>query len=338
MTDRVLVTGASGFIGYHLVGALLEQGDEVNCLVRQTSQISDLEKLKLSIFYGDVTQSETLRPPLEGVRIVYHLAAMTKSFSPGPFHTVNEQGTRNLVEACAEQETPPVVVVLSSIAAAGPSSEEHPHTEANIPAPVSNYGRSKLAGERAAQEQADVVPVTIVRSPIVFGEKDIDAFKIYQMANQGFYTTFYSKDFRASMIHAADLSGFLIIAAKSGERLPSDRDSSYGKGLYYISYGRHPTFAEFGQLVGEALDRKRVIILPLPGIAAWIGGAFSELTARIRRTLPSIINLDKVREAAAGSWTCSPDKARRQLGFVPSGTLEERLKQTATWYRDQGWL
>lgn len=340
MTDRALVTGATGFIGYHLVHALLEEGAQVTCLIRPTSVRTTLETMNVSFVQGDVTLKETLQEPVSKADVVYHLAGTTSGFHARDYLNVNEMGTANIARACAQCTSPPTLIVVSSIAAAGPSPSRQLLSEEDPPSPVSIYGRSKLAGEQAARAWAREIPITIIRPPIVFGEYDRDVLKMFAIVSHGWHLVPGIKDRYYSFIHAGDLSRGLILATHHGERLTSHEDlekKSFGKGIYFLSADEHQSYANFGGMLAQALGRKRISIIRIPIPVTWLVALVSEITVRLRGR-PSIINLDKVREAAAGSWICSAEKARNQLGFELKATLEERLSQTAKWYRGQGWL
>jgi nucleoside-diphosphate-sugar epimerase len=98
-----------------------------------------------------------------------------------------------------------------------------------------------------------------------------------------------------------------------------------------------PTYADLGPLLAQGLDRERVRVVRVPEFLTWAIAAYFEIAARIQGT-PSILNFDKARENSAGSWTCSPEKAARQLGFRPAKSLRERFRETGQWYLEHGWL
>jgi len=280
---------------------------------------------------GDIGEPDTLGP-LADVDVVFHLASLLKMPWKRTFHTVNADGTRNVATACAASasSSPTTLVVVSSLAAAGPSPM-HPRTEADGAQPVSIYGRVKLEAEAAAIEFAGYVPTTIVRPPMVFGEGDTSVLKAYRGAARGWHAVPGFRDRRVSFVHAADLADALIAAAQRGERVAG----GVGTGVYYVADDHQPTYGDFGRLIGRALDR-RVRLFRLPRPVFWCAAAISEAIARLRDR-PSLLNLDKYREAMAGSWLCDSGKAREQLGFDPQPP-EVRLRQTADWYREQGWL
>ena len=143
-----------------------------------------------------------------------------------------------------------------------------------------------------------------------------------------------------NLIHARDLADLLVLAAEKGERVQPDERAAEptGLGLYYAADKERLTLGEVVGNVAQAITQNRIRIFSLPIGFAWIMAGASEAWARIRGQSPGIVNLDKVRSFAAGSFTCSPDKSAHQLGFSPSHSLSERLSQTLAWYQEQGWL
>jgi nucleoside-diphosphate-sugar epimerase len=348
---KVLVTGASGFIGSHLVEALVARGDEVTCLVRKTSQVDRLRPLQARLIHGDVTDPDSLPKSVAGNRLVYHLAGCNRAFRPGQFYRVNQQGGHNVAEACAKQTTPPVVVWVSSLAAAGPAlpSEGDPRSpsdwvarlrsEADPPVQVSHYGRSKRAGEQAAEQFADRLPITIVRPPVVFGEADRQSLAMFRpVARLGVHVVPGLGRHRFSLIHVADLVNLLILAAERGTRLkPAGKNEASCQGYYFAACPEHPTYAQLGRMIGTALGRRRVVVLFTPPMVPWLVAAAAEAISRAYGR-PFSFNFDKAREARAGSWLCSSQRAIDDLGFSVAAPLADRLRQTAQWYRENGWL
>lgn len=337
---NVLVTGASGFIGNHLVGRLLDRGEPVRAFVRDALRGEEFKNRGAEVVAGDVSDRDALGRAVSGTSVVYHLAGITKAFSARQYYDVNWRGVANMVRVCAKQETPPILVVVSSLAAVGPANNGRPHEEEDEPCPISLYGRSKRAGEKVAERFASDVPITIVRPPIVFGEGDKGCFEMFKtVARSGVHPVpgYYPRNY--SIIHADDLVEALILASEHGQRLPGHGEETRrdGTGYYFAACDEHPTYYRLGSLIGAALGRRHTLTIPFPTPVVRAVGAFGELTGRLRGQ-QSVMNWDKAREATAGSWICSAQKAKQELGFTLPCSLDDRLRQTAQWYRSVGWL
>ncbi len=331
----VFLTGATGFIGGHVAEELLRRGCEVRCLIRPGSAAS--------LGGGVVTVPGRLEDPasyrhsLAGCDAVFHLAGLVAAPSRACLLRANGLATARLADACAGLPAPPRFIHVSSLAAAGPPPSGRDRRDESDPdVPVSDYGRSKRAGELALERRADRLPVTIVRPGIVYGRRDpkiAAVFRAIQRMGVHFVVGFRTP--RLSLIHVDDLVDLLVRAATDGETLGGDGAAS-GRGSYLACDDReHPTSWQFGQHVAAALGR-RVFVWPL---WRWVGrtvGGVCEAAARLTGE-PTLLSLDKVREATVWSWACSAAKARRQLAFAPALPLDARLKETADWFRDQGW-
>ncbi|WP_047814166.1 NAD-dependent epimerase/dehydratase family protein [Rhodopirellula islandica] len=332
---HAFVTGASGFIGGHLVRQLRDAGDEVTCLVRPTSDTSQLDEMKPRYVMGDITAPESFSRYLADVDVVYHLAGATKSLRKRDLHRINVEGVRMVAHACAHQRSPPTLVHVSSLAAVGPTTCSCPRIESDEPQPVSNYGRSKLAGEVEVAEFAGDVPITIIRPPIVLGEADRDGLTMFDsIARWNLHLVPGFSEERFSVVHGDDLAAALILASRQGRRLDPEHPSV---GRYFVAADESPTYAELGQMVGQALGRDHVRVLHNPKSAVWAIAAINEFASQVRRRA-HILGLDKAREATAGSWICSGRSFEQDTGFRPGCDLQARLDQTARWYIEQGWL
>lgn len=334
----VLITGASGFIGRHLVRAVRMRGDEAVCLVRPCSDRRVLDTLDVRYAPGDITDAASLRSAVGGVDTVIHAAAMLKAPWRPQFVTANVGGTAALAAACAARLSPPALIVVSSLAAAGPSPDELPRDESMPPAPISIYGRVKLDAERAAAAVAAQLPVSLVRPPMVFGEGDRTSLMLFRNVRAGWHPLPGRRDHALSLIHAADLAELLCRVADAGERLPAHGDSADapGRGLYYACADETPTLSGLGVAIAAAMELPPPRTLRVPGALLRLAAVAGELRGRLTDT-PQLLSLDKARELRAGPWLCSAAKAKATLGFVPA-PLASRLRQTVADQRRRGWL
>ncbi len=330
MADDVvaLVTGATGFIGSALVEKLLEHGYRVKCLIRKTSNRRWLENLSVEYVDGDIFSGEVLLSALSDVTHVFHLAGLTKARHREEYFRANGEGTAHLLQLTAKAAVKlRRFVYVSSQAAAGPSLTGAPVTEADSPHPVSIYGESKLAGERACLELGSKVPWSIVRPPAVYGPRERDIFTYFQQVNYGIRLQLGADQRWASIVYVDDLVRGIITVAQDSR--------SIGE-TYFIANATPCEWATLGEVIGKALHRKTVRII-LPTWITPVLATVSEGMAALRRK-PALLSFDKMRELKQLHWICSAEKIHTQLGFQCKVSLEEGMARTATWYREHGWL
>ncbi len=230
----VLVTGASGFIGGHLVRRLTALGCRVSCPVRAPARVDDLRLAGVQLIACDIADRAAVARAIasSNARFVFHLAGLVRAMDPGDFMRVNAGAVDAVAEACTAQPDRPVLVLVSSLAAAGPSGGS-PIVECDPPAPVSYYGRSKFAGEQVAMRYADALPITVVRPCIVFGAGDRGLYEVFRpIARSGTHVVVGSGDRRVSLVAVADLVECLLLAAEEGERLVPGVP---GHGIYFAA-------------------------------------------------------------------------------------------------------
>lgn len=322
-----LVTGATGFIGRYLVRELHNQGHQVRCLVRKTSDLSVLEDLPVDLTYGELSDPSSLDHAVHGVERIFHLAGLIRALRPGDYKSVNASGTQRLLDACLR--TNPKVgrfVLVSSLAAAGPSPNGRPRTESDAEQPVSDYGRSKRAGELAALAYADRIPITIVRPPVVYGPGDRVTLPIFRVANLGLCPTL-GADARLSLVHPADLARGLIAAA--------EHPAAVGR-TYFMSGDETATIGEITGMIAAALSRRAVRVrVPYP--VTWSAACFFEVCSAVLRR-PVWFDRHRARDMYQTAWCCDASLARRELGYAPQVGLAAGFRETALWYKQRGWL
>lgn len=319
---KALVTGATGFIGSHLVEELLRRGYSVTCLARKTSNLRWIEGLDISLVYGDCAEKESLLDTVADFDYVFHLAGLTKARVKEDFFCVNAKGTENLVQALVEKNfNIKRFVYLSSLTATGPSKNGTPVDENIETEPVSSYGKSKLEGERIVLKYKDFLPITIIRPPAVYGPRDRDFYVFFKMLKKGFFP-YWGKCYY-SLLYVDDLVRGMILSAETKE--------AEGR-TYFLSDSVYSN-EEIAKVISSALGAKAIRLR----IPKSIMPLFATIGERLNRQ-SSIINKDKIKELNYSHWTCDSSKAKRELGFVPKVGIKEGIKWTADWYRIHRWL
>lgn len=332
---RILITGATGFVGSHLVEAYLKPSGKggpdlgppvVRVLTRPTSDLRYLSGLAVEKVVGDLTETGTIDSAVHDVDTILHLAALTRAPSEAAFLQANADGTRLLLEAAARAGTCSRFVYVSSLAAAGPSLDGKPATADDPARPVTAYGRSKLAGEVACRAFRRDIEIVVLRPPAVYGPRDADLFTFFKLANWGVLPVPTGPVRPLQMVHVADLVRAIQLAG-GPEANP---------GLFHIAEAESYSWAEVLMLMAQAVG-KRGRRLPVPQsllrVAGTLNGAVGRMVGR-----PQIFDRDKVRELLAPGWLCETTAASRELGFSAEIPLSEGLKQTAVWYKEEGWL
>lgn len=320
---KALVTGATGFIGSHLVDELIKRGYQVTCLVRTTSSLKWIEGLDVELAYGDCGDEGSLASISGEFDYVFHLAGLTKAKREEDFLCANARGTENLLKTLVTR-TRGVrrFVYLSSLAAVGPSPDGIALDETAPPRPVSGYGRSKLEGEIITLRYQDKIPVTIIRPPAVYGPRDKDFYLFFKMVKRGFYP-YWGKCYY-SLLYVDDLIRGLLQAAKQG---------GAADGVYFLTDGQIYSNDDIVNEISQALN-SRAVRVPVPRTLLPV---IAGLGARLGNGL-SIINADKMREARHAHWVCDSRRAASELGYVPKVMIKEGIKWTADWYRIHQWL
>ncbi|QEG40482.1 NAD-dependent epimerase/dehydratase family protein [Roseimaritima ulvae] len=331
--NNAIVTGATGFIGTRLCEQLLAAGWRVSATVRKSSKVERLEELGVGLVPCDLASDGLPAETLRDTTAVFHLAGLTTSANLARLRAVNAAGTRRLAESIRDSGQSPTVVHVSSIAASGPAAKGQVRTADDEPHPISNYGRSKLEGEQAMAAIADEMPISIVRPSVVFGPGDREGFRIVKpIARSGMHFTPGWRTPPLSVIYVDDLAAILIAAADSGKRITKRfAEQPVGEGIYIAALDRHPSYDDWGRMIGQTLDKKtRVMRIPprAAKVVGWCAGAMGS----------GSLHLDKIREAQVPSWAYYDNRLQTELGFTPSAPLEDQLAKTVQWYREQGWL
>lgn len=325
---QVLVTGANGFIGSHLVPELLRRGHAVRALVRPTSNLTALRGLPITLYLGDLREPDTLRAPVEGVEIVYHLGAALLVPDRETFDAVNTQGTLNLLRAVEAHAGPDFrrFLYVSSQAAAGPAEDATPKKEADPQTPVSWYGRSKQAAEAAVLSYADRLPVTIVRPSAVYGEREQDISQTFSAIAARLHPTLGLQSRYAVMVYVGDLVQGFIAAAESPNTLGQ---------TYFLNHPEVLTTTQVVKTTAQAMGKPRGLTLPSPLWVLKLAAPLAELAAyHFFRARPPTTR-DKVRELGHRFWVADPGKAKRDFGWEAAHNLLDGMRITTRYFFDE---
>jgi nucleoside-diphosphate-sugar epimerase len=323
MLSTALVTGATGFIGSHLVGALVEQNWKVTCLVRPKSRTGYLENIPVNILRGAVEDRNFLAEAVKGQDYIFHLAARIRSARREVYERANFLFTQNLVQACLRQN-PGIkrFVYVSSIAAAGPSLPGEIQDETRTPAPTSAYGRTKLKGEKAVTEIWDRMDATIIRPPNVYGPRQQEVELLIKLIQKRFVPLLKHDQKTTSLIFIDDLIKGICQAAQSPSAI---------RQIYYLTDERGYSWKEViltikKQILGTSL------FIPihenLIDAAAWFTDVLKSMNL-----VRSYFGHRAWKAMVQTSWLFSSNKASRDFGFKAGYSLDRGIKKTVAYYK-----
>lgn len=330
MKPSILITGASGFIGSHLVDEAVKAGYDVWAGIRRSSSTIFLHPEAHPV-YLDFSSVEKLTSSLKiasvGWDYVIHNAGITFAKRPEEFERVNANYTGHLLEALSSMSAPKKFVLIGSLAAYGPGDPDtmSPLRVGDVQRPVSRYGRSKLNAELAVKEQKHI-PYLVINPTAVYGPRDRDFLEFVNLIHGGWELYLGSHEQKISMIYGPELAEVVVSLL---------RTEAVNQCLM-VSDGGVYSKEQLGRIVREVLGRKtRVIRLPL-GLIRY-GILAVESVYRLLGTLP-FLNSEKLNEISQANWLCDSDPVWKLLGRRPRVDLNTGMRNTIQWYRDNGWL
>jgi dihydroflavonol-4-reductase len=322
------VTGANGFVGSHLVRALIGHGHTVRALVRPNADRSRVHDLPLEWVTGDLDDHAALEQGCQGAQWIIHVAGRTKAPDFESYRHANATGTANVL-AAALKAGPQLerFVYVSSLAVGGPSTNGHPRQETDPEAPITPYGQSKLEGEKLVRDHADRLPITVIRPPAVYGPGDTMTLPLFQAVKWHLKPIFGSQPARVTMVHINDLVDGLYLAAAAKEAVGE---------VFYIAETTEYDLSEVWNIIQAALDTWAVRV-PIPRPALISLATVCEWAGKVGGFTPKL-NRAKARDLLQKDWTCSSAKAARLLGYESRVPFARGARQTIEWYRAMGWL
>lgn len=350
MNSKLLVTGASGFIGSFIVEEALNRGFEVWAGVRGTSSRKYLQDERIHFVQLDMQNPTKLNEQLlaykaemggRGWDFIVHAAGATKCLHREDFFRTNTEGTQNLIDALHHTDMiPKRFVFLSSLSIYGAirekpvrkPSEDNPWVYSPIlltdePKPNTAYGESKLAAEKYLKEQKDF-PYTILRPTGVYGPRERDYFLMAQSIKQ-------HTDIAAGLT-PQEITFVYVLDVVQAIFKSMEAPKAEGK-AYFLSDGKIYNSRSYSDLVQKYLGNPWVLHLKLPlfvlRTVCWISGKISRLTGKM-----NALNDDKYNILSQRNWQCEIEPALADFGYAPEWSLEQGVKASINWYKKEGWL
>lgn len=327
---KVLVTGATGFIGSHIADKMKEKGADIVCLIRKTSNLQWVENKGYELVEGSLSDKESLKYIVKDIDIIFHSAGLTAARNMDDFIKGNVTGTKNLFEAAASNASNlKRFVHISSQAAVGPSkSLEEMSTEDKPHEPLTSYGKSKRMAEDYLNQNVDKLPITIVRPPAVYGPRDVATLPMFKAAKKGIGTLIGFDDKYVSIISSMDLTRGIVEAGLS--------DNTIGE-TYFIASESYYSWNEITDIMSKAAGRNKVLKIKIPHPIVKVMGNINGMIGKITGK-PPVFDSEKSIDFIQKYWTCSIEKAKKDFGYEQKYSLEEGMKITFDWYKSNGWL
>ena len=328
---KILITGASGFIGSFIVEEALKRGFETWAAVRKSSSREWLKDERIHFIELNLSSKAQLVEQLRGMDFDYvvHAAGVTKCLNKADFHRINTEGTKNLAEALLEVKMPlKRFVFVSSLSIFGAIKEQEPYEEireSDTPQPNTEYGRSKLEAEKFLA--TTTLPYIILRPTGVYGPREKDYFIMAKSikGHSDFAVGYKRQDI--TFVYVKDVVQAVFLALDKGEN---------GR-QYFLSDGEVYQSTTFSDLIHEELGRPWWIRITAPVWVLRIVTFFGEYIGRMTGKVTALNN-DKYNILKQRNWRCDIQPAIDELGYQPTVKLEQGVKETIQWYKENGWL
>ncbi len=331
--EKILITGASGFIGSFIVEEALRRDMEVWAAVRKSSSRQYLSDPRIHFIELDLSSEQKLVKQLSGHSFDYvvHAAGVTKCVCRDDFRRINTQGTIHLVNALVASGMPlRKLVYLSSLSIFGPIHEDIPYRDIcdlDTPQPNTAYGQSKYEAEQWLDQAQLPFPYIVLRPTGVYGPRERDYFLMAKSIKGHVDFAVGYKPQVITFVYVLDVVQAVFLALERGQ---SGRK-------YFLTDGNVYSSKAFSGLIIQELGHPFCLRIKAPlwmlRIGTFCGECFGRLTGRI-----SALNNDKYHILRQRNWKCDIQPARDELGYDPQWPLAVGVPTTIQWYKDNHWL
>lgn len=329
--NKILITGASGFVGGFLVEEALKRDFDVYAAVRKTSNRQYLTDERINFLEVDFKQPDQLETDLvlHQFNYIIHNAGAIKAKNLDEFVEVNCSYLESMVNILmAKKMIPSKFIYISSLAALGPADfrKDKIVKDSSEPSPITDYGKSKLLAERFLFNLKHSFPFVIIRPSIVYGPREKELFTVFKLTKSGISSTAGSKPQLLSFIYVKDLCRLIMDALASNHK----------RKAYLVSDGKTYSNIEFNEIIKQALNKKTIQVKVPIAILRILASVNEKISGILGKS--TIFNRDKINEIKCQSWAIDTSGIKEDFNFAPSYHLEKGVRLTAKWYEENNWL
>ena len=325
---RVLLTGATGFVGSHILEKLLSDKHEVICPVRKTSKLNYIENCDAIIKYAHLDDDMSLQTLVNSVDVVVHCAGAVRALDFDGYYRVNTLLTSKIVDAVKKNKDHiKKFIYISSQSAVGPSLSESPKEFGNEE-PVSDYGRTKLSAEKEVKKLEGFVPYVILRPAAVYGPRDKDIFTVFKIVHNKISLKIISKHL-VQIVYVEDIAK-IIAKIITPEAVITDNK------IYSVCDGNIYSWRDIADTIAKVNNISTIFTIPVFDFVFKLAGMFYNVIEKITKK-PQVLNVQKVEEILQENWVVGNKQIVNDIGFEFE-KLENGARKTYNWYKENKWF
>jgi nucleoside-diphosphate-sugar epimerase len=325
--SKVLLTGATGFVGSHIAEALVEANYNVTCTVRQKSNLQWVKNLPLKYKCGSLNDKNFLEEIVKDVNVIVHCAGVVRAMTKEEYFKENVENTKNLCEAVLKNNSNlKKFIFISSQAAMGASRDGSVRKITDIPEPVSDYGLSKIEAEKKLKTIfSGKIPYTIFRPASVYGPRDKDVFIFFNLVHKHLRPITIKRRF-LQLVYVKDVANAV---SSSLENKKTDNNT------YYLANSSTYTWADIGKIISCSVGVKSLPLLS-PDFIFKTAGFIMDMVSKITKK-PAVLNKQKITEMLQDAWVADTSSLESDLN-IRFTNLEVASQITYNWYLKNKWF